>query len=110
MNGNKSRFSPNHVSRRRFIQSVSAGAVASAAIAGGVMRPLQAANAIPANRFGRMFPTLPSFASQSKKMEQALMALGEKGGLLDANDNLAAGPVLLITDPKLSENNPNNPT
>ena len=110
MNGKKSPFSSNHVSRRSFIQSVSAGAVATAAIAGGVIRPVQAANAIPVNRFGRMFPTLPSFASQSKKMEQALMALGEKGGLLDANDNLAAGPVALITDPSLSANNPNNPT
>ncbi|HKE83626.1 MAG TPA: heme peroxidase family protein, partial [Vicinamibacterales bacterium] len=110
MNGKKSPFSPNHVSRRRFIQSVSAGAVATAAIAGGVIRPVRAANAIPVNRFGRMFPTLPSFASQSKKMEQALMALGEKGGLLDANDDLAAGPVALITDPSLSANNPNNPT
>src|SRR5919197_438007 len=32
------------------------------------------------------------------------------GGALDAKDNLAAGPVSLITDPSLSANNPNNPT
>jgi hypothetical protein len=101
---------PNAVSRRRFMQSVGASAVATAAVAGGVVKPVQAANAIPADRFGRMFPTLPKFAAQTKKIEQALMELGKKGGLLDANDNLAAGPVLLITDPMLSENNPNNPT
>ena len=29
--------------------------------------------------------------------------------MLDAKDNLAAGPVALIVDPALSENNPNNP-
>ena len=101
---------PNGVSRRRFIQSLGAGAVATAAVSFGNVRPAQAANIIPANRFGRMFPSLPKFAAQTKKMERALMELGKKGGLLDANDDLAAGPILLITDPRLSDNNPNNPT
>jgi hypothetical protein len=32
------------------------------------------------------------------------------GGLLDANDPLAAGPEQLIVDPALSANNPNNPS
>src|SRR5262245_16457915 len=100
---------PKGMNRRRFMRSVGAGAVATAAVASGVVR-VQAANTIPANRFGRMFPTLPKFAAQTKKMEQALMELGKKGGLLDAKDNLAAGPVALITDPALSANNPNNPT
>ena len=73
-------FYPNRITRRRFIKSVGAGAVATAAVAGGVVTPVQAANVIPADRFGRMFPTLPKFAAQTKKMEQALMELGKKGG------------------------------
>lgn len=32
----------------------------------------------------------------------ALMELGNLGGILDANDDLAAGPVALIVDPNLS--------
>jgi hypothetical protein len=98
---------PNRISRRRFMHAVGAGAVA---VAGGVVRPAQAANFIPADRFGRMFPTLPKFAAQTKKIEAALMELGMKGGLLDANDNLAAGPVALIANPSLSANNPNSNT
>jgi hypothetical protein len=96
--------------RRRFIQSLSAGAVAAAAFAGPAVRLAQAANRIPADRFGRMFPTLPAFAAHTKKMEGALMELGKKGGLMDAKDNLAAGPIALIADPSLSANNPNNDT
>jgi hypothetical protein len=100
---------PNRISRRRFMHVVGAGAVATAAVARGV-RPVHAANAIPADRFGRMFPTLPKFAAQTKKIQDSLMELGKKGGLLDAQDNLAAGPVALITDPSLSVRNPNNTT
>jgi hypothetical protein len=105
-----SSFYPHRISRRRFMRAVGAGAAATAAAAGGVVRPVHAANSIPADRFGRMFPTLPKFAAQTKKMQDALMDLGKKGGLLDANDNLAAGPVALITDPSLSADNPNNTT
>ena len=36
--------------------------------------------------------------------------IGKPGSILDAKDNLAAGPVALIVDPVLSVNNPNNPT
>jgi hypothetical protein len=59
--------------------------------------------------FGRMF-RLPPFAPPSPKVEAALVELGKPGGLLDANDPLAAGPKALIVDPSLSANNPNNPT
>jgi hypothetical protein len=38
-----------------------------------------------------------------------LLDIGKPGGILDANDDLAAGPVALIVDPALSLNNPNNP-
>jgi hypothetical protein len=60
--------------------------------------------------FGRIFPDLPPFAPATAAVQDALKALGAKGGLLDAKDDLSKGPVLLITDPTLSGNNPNNPT
>ena len=43
-------------------------------------------------------------------VRDALMELGRLGGILDANDDLAAGPVALITDPNLQLINRNNPT
>jgi Animal haem peroxidase len=60
--------------------------------------------------FGRIFGRLPAFASATDAVRDALRDLGAKGGPLDANDDLSQGPVLLITDPSLSLNNPNNPT
>lgn len=60
-----------------------------------------------ASRFGRMFH-LPPFAEPTPAVTAALIRLGMRGGLLDAHDNLAAGPVNLITDPLLSLHNPNN--
>ena len=60
--------------------------------------------------FGRIFPTLPAFAPATDAVRAALTDLGKPGGLLDAKDDLSKGPVLLITDPSLSANNPNNPT
>ncbi len=59
--------------------------------------------------FGRIFPHLPPFAQATDRVKAALIEMGRPGGLLDANDQLSAGPVLLITDPSLSLNNPNNP-
>jgi hypothetical protein len=52
------------------------------------------------DNFGRMFH-LPPFAPPLPPCG-ALMELGKPGGLMDANDNLAAGPVALIVDPNLS--------
>ena len=60
--------------------------------------------------FGRIFPGLPPFAPATEQVKRALLALGAKGGPLDANDDLAKGSVLLITNPGLSAGNPNNPT
>jgi len=61
-------------------------------------------------RFGRMFPALKPFAPSTDTVRASLIEMGRAGGILDANDNLAAGPLLLITDPDLNVNNPNNPT
>src|SRR2546430_10328075 len=60
--------------------------------------------------FGRMFRNLPPFAPPNNAVRDALMQLGSLGGILDANDDLAAGPVALIVDPNLQLVNRNNPT
>lgn len=64
-------------------------------------------------KFGRMFPTLPPFASDTPTVRAALKELGKKGGIMDAKDDMdiAANPNLardLITNPALSINNPDN--
>ena len=61
------------------------------------------------NHFGRMFH-LPPFAPPTGAVRAALMELGKPGGILDAKDDLAKGPVALIVNPALSVNNRNNPT
>lgn len=60
-------------------------------------------------RFGRLFPTLPPFASDTPLVRDALMELGAAGGPMDAQDDLS-DPVSLITDPAKSVNNPDNPS
>ncbi len=59
-------------------------------------------------RFGRLFPTLPAFATDTKFVRDALLELGAKGGPMDAGDDLS-DPITLITDPAKSANNPDNP-
>ena len=55
----------------------------------------------PVGDFGRMSDR-PGFAPDSPQLRQALLTIGEPGGLLDAQDDLFGphgGPVTLITDP-----------
>jgi Animal haem peroxidase len=59
--------------------------------------------------FGRMF-RLPPFAPPTERVRDALFELGEPGGIMDAKDDLAAGPVALIADPLLSLVNRNSST
>src|SRR5512133_1094446 len=87
------------------------------ALAGfGVLSRAQATDAAPTpdpaltGHFGRMFRNLPPFAPPTDAVRDALMALGRPGGIMDANDDLAASPVALITDPNLQLINRNNPT
>jgi hypothetical protein len=80
--------------------AVAGSAAVPASRARGVVRP---------DHFGRIF-RLPPFAEHSARVEAALVELGKPGGLLDAGDPLTAGPEQLILDPKLSANNPDNPT
>ena len=81
----------------------------------GVLSSAQATNAAPppdpalTGHFGRMFH-MPPFAPPTNAVRDALMELGSPGGIMDANDDLAAGPVALIVDPNLSLINRNNPT
>jgi Animal haem peroxidase len=81
----------------------------------GLGSRVQATNALPppdpalTGHFGRMFH-LPPFAPPTDAVRDALMELGRPGGIMDANDDLAAGPVALIVDPNLSLINRNNPT
>ncbi|HEX7284493.1 MAG TPA: hypothetical protein VF239_20725, partial [Vicinamibacterales bacterium] len=59
------------------------------------------------NQFSRMFH-LPPFAPPTDRVRAALTELGRKGGIMDANDDLAAGPVALIVNEALNVNNPNS--
>ena len=103
------------MNRRKFLRTVGAGAVLAGS--GGLLTPRGVladtrprAFVLREDRFGRIFPNLPSFATPSPALEAALRDIGKPGGMLDAKDNLLAGPVQLIIDPTLSANNPNNPT
>jgi hypothetical protein len=69
--------------------------------------------------FGRIFPDLPAFADANDTVRAALIEVGQQGGILDAHDDLAAGPKALIVDPSVNGNptspdpygtNPDNPT
>ena len=69
--------------------------------------------------FGRIFPKLPPFAAATDTVRSALMEVGMQGGIMDAYDDLAAGPKALIVDPTVNGNptssnpygtNPDNPT
>ncbi|MGH1491240.1 MAG: peroxidase family protein [Acidimicrobiales bacterium] len=61
------------------------------------------------DKFTRIFYARP-FAEPSDELSEALVELSRPGGILDANDDLEAGPVELIVNPTHSVNNPNNPT
>jgi hypothetical protein len=110
---------PSRYTRRRFLTraGVGAGAVAfGGGISGAFARPVEAAAArsrfvsTSPQHFGRIFPDLQPFAPASHGVNKSLIALGAQGGILDAKDELSAGPIQLITDPALSANNPDNPT
>jgi hypothetical protein len=123
------------LSRRRLLTGAGAAGAGLVAASAGVMPGLtgSAGAAVqhelalagkpgaPANSglFGRLFPQLPPFASGNSKVIAALMEVGQQGGIMDALDDLAAGPKALIVDPTVNGNptstnpygtNPDNPT
>src|SRR5581483_4626293 len=98
-----------------FLRTVGVGAAGAAAVAIGGCPFSGTAyaddqDAPPPGRFGRMFPQLQPFATASPALQAALLDIGKPGGILDAKDDLSKGPILLITDLTLSQNNPNNST
>ena len=63
----------------------------------------------PNNTFTRMFPDLPPYAPPTDEARTQAKKLGEKGGVIDALDNLT-DPIQSITNPAVfSPNNPDNP-
>ena len=120
-------------SRRQFLVGLGvtgAGLVATGTGAVPVLSGLAAAAAEPrfgpgpgtpagAQLFGRIFASLPPFAAANDTVRAALLEVGQPGGIMDAHDNLAAGPKALIVDPTVNGNptatdpygtNPDNPT
>ena len=96
------------------------GAVPSASPSAARPRSASGAGA-PVTRvdFGRIFPDLPPFADANDRVRAALFEVGRQGGILDAQDDLAAGPKRLIVDPTVNGNptptdaygsNPDNPS
>ena len=92
--------------------SVGAGAPASPAVA-AVSMPAAigpgrypSGQGLPASRvdFGRLFPKLPPFADANDLVRAALLEVGQPGGIMDAGDQLSAGPAALIVDPAVNGN------
>jgi hypothetical protein len=98
------------ISRRALLASIGTITAVSSIPRALATEQAQAASrfVIPKDRFDRLFPKLPLFAEPSRSLKDALMELGQPGGIMDAKDDLTAGPVQLIVDPNLSVNNPNN--
>ena len=127
----------NGSSRRQFLKGVgvtgaglvagSVGRAGTAPAAVGVRSPLSPGGyargngGAPASSvdFGRIFPNLPPFAEANDTVRAALIEVGQQDGILDGQDDLAAGPKALIVDPTVNGNptatnlygtNPDNPT
>ena len=125
----------NGVSRRRLLSGAGLAGAGIAAASAGVLPGLAPAAraagvaSLTAGRppgapadsmlFGRIFPGLPPFAAATDTVRSALLEVGMPGGIMDARDDLAAGPKALIVDPAVNGNptssnpygtNPDNPT
>jgi hypothetical protein len=105
------RPSADGLSRRGFLGALgAAGAMApGVCMMSGAAQAQAASFTLREDRFGRIFQ-LPPFATSSPQLIAALNELGKAGGIMDAKDPLEQGPILLITDPALSVNNPDNTT
>ena len=105
--------------RKKFLSAGLAGVLCSSALFGLTPAHADGKNNLhlpgmrdrpyaPDNSFTRMFPDLPSFDPQTDAAREQAKKLGEKGGPIDALDDLT-DPILSITDPLRSVNNPDNP-
>ena len=99
-----------NMSRRHFLRSLGSGA---AVICTGNLTGVpslygaQAPDVTRPGNFGRMF-RLPPFAPPTNAVREALLDIGKAGGIMDAQDDLAAGAVALITDAGLNVVNQNS--
>jgi hypothetical protein len=97
------------MSRRRLLGvagATAAGAMLSSpgrAHASGYELP-EINTAVRPDRFGRLFDLEP-FAEPKPKIVEALKKLGAQGGIMDAGDDLAAGPLGLILNPGANRDN-----
>ena len=131
MNDREQRPGP---SRRRLLAAAGAAGAGLAAASSGMLpglgssagaavaspgRPTTPGAPADSQLFGRIFPGLPPFAEASDRVRAALLEVGAQGGIMDAHDDLAAGPKNLIVDPTVNGNptaanpygtNPDNPT
>jgi len=105
--------------RKKFLSAGLAGVLCSTALFGLTTAHAEGKNNLhlpgmrdrphtPDNSYTRMFPELPPFARPTDDAREQAKKLGEKGGLIDASDDLS-DPILSITDPLRSVNNPDNP-
>src|SRR5687767_13667012 len=92
------------LSRRDFLLALGAGAAGTFI---GAHPGVATAQTPAASRFTRLFPKLQPFAASSPQLTAALLDIGRRGGMMDANDNLTAGAAALIVDPGLNLNNQN---
>ena len=111
MKKNRIKVSRHDPHRRNFLKLI--GVNAAAAWAAGQWSRTLARAAAPvdqtiAENFGRMF-RLPPFAPPTDAVRAALSELGKAGGIMDAKDDLSAGPVKLITEDSLNLVNRNSP-
>jgi hypothetical protein len=85
--------------------SVGAGPATADPVPGAALAPrlyARTAGGAPASSvdFGRLFPSLPPFAEANDMVRAALVEVGNPGGIMDAGDQLSAGPKALIVDPR----------
>src|ERR1039457_138853 len=103
------------VSRRGLLTSAGAAGAGLAVGSIGGLPGASAATARPhhlvrpgapadSHLFGRIFPSLRPFADATDQVRAALMEVGAPGGVMDARDDLAAGPKNLIVDPTVNGN------
>jgi Animal haem peroxidase len=126
---------PTGPSRRRLLAGTGAAGAGLLAVSAGVVPAVASTTSaaastglrgrpgpgVPADSglFGRIFPGLPPFADATDTVRAALLEVGMPGGIMDAGDDLAAGPKNLIVDPAVNGNptaanpygtNPDNPS
>ena len=98
------------ISRRQFLGALGMGAVAlgtSSVLPGHAQQRF----VLSADRFGRLFPQLPAFFDQAtESLREAMREMGKEGGSWTPRMLWTKDPILLLTNPALSVNNPNHPT